>query len=230
MAKKQIAVIGLGKFGSNLVKSLSKENCDILAIDISEEKVKDVSDIINNIIVADATDEKILEKLNLKSMDDIIISIGNNLEASILITMILKNLGAKKLIVKANSILHAKILLKVGADKTIFPEKDEAEKLAKSLISSNILETITFSENYSLIDIKVPKLLYNKSILDSQIRNKYKLNIVAIKKKIPFLTENGETDFKEDINILPSSSDILEEGDSIFIIGYKDDIIKFKNL
>ena len=163
-------------------------------------------------------------------MDDIIISIGNNLEASILITMILKNLGAKKLIVKANSILHAKILLKVGADKTIFPEKDEAEKLAKSLISSNILETINFSENYSLIDIKIPKILYNKSILDSQIRNKYKLNIVAIKKKIPFLTENGESDFKEEINVLPSSSDILEEGDTIVIIGEKNDIIKFKNL
>ena len=134
MAKKQIAVIGLGKFGANVVKSLSKENCDILAIDISEDKVKEISDFINNVIVADATDEKILEKLNLKSMDTIIISIGNNLEASILITMILKNLGAQKLIVKANSTLHAKILLKVGADKTIFPEKDEAEKLAQSLI------------------------------------------------------------------------------------------------
>lgn len=230
MAKKQIAVIGLGKFGSNVVKSLSKENCDILAIDISEDKVKEISELINNVIVADATDEKILEKLNLKSMDNIIISIGNNLEASILITMILKNLGAQKLIVKANSTLHAKILLKVGADKTIFPEKDEAEKLAKSLISSNILETINFSENYSLVDIKIPKILYNKSILDSQIRNKHNLNIVAIKKKVPFLTENGETDFKEEINVLPSSNDVLEEGDSIVIIGDKNDIIKFKNL
>ena len=123
MAKKQIAVIGLGKFGANVVKSLSKENCDILAIDISEDKVKEISDFINNVIVADATDEKILEKLNLKSMDTIIISIGNNLEASILITMILKNLGAQKLIVKAilvKMIVMVYIMMPIGVEVPIF--------------------------------------------------------------------------------------------------------------
>lgn len=230
MKKKQIGIIGLGIFGLNVVKALSKENCEIIAIDIIEEKLKEVSNIINNVVKADATDEKVLQELDFKDMDEVVVAIGDNLEASILITMLLKNFGTKKVIVKANSSLHAKVLMKVGADKIVFPERDEAEKLAKSLISSNILDVIDFSEEYSLIEIKVPKFLYNKNLLESQIRNKYGLNVVAIRKKIPFLTEEGDTDFKEELNISPSPEDFLEEGDSIVIIGENKNIEKFKKI
>jgi trk system potassium uptake protein TrkA len=227
---KQIGIIGLGVFGTNMAKALSKENCEVIAIDISEDRIKTVSDILTNVAQADATDEKILKELAFNEMDYVVIAIGNNLEASILITMLLKNMGLKNVIVKANSSLHAKVLMRVGADKIIFPEKDEAEKLAKSLISSNIIDMINFSETYSLVEMKCPKCLNGKKLIDSDIRNKFGLNVVAIRKKQPFITDSGDTDFKETLNISPDPDDIIEEGDSLVIIGENNNIEKFKTI
>jgi trk system potassium uptake protein TrkA len=228
--KKQIGIIGLGIFGTNVVKALSKEDCEIIAIDTTEEKIKEVAEFITNVVKADATDEKILKELAFNEMDEVVVAIGDNLEASILITMILKNMGVKNVIVKANSALHAKVLMKVGADKIVFPERDEAEKLAKSLISSNLIDVINFSDIYSLVEIKVPKSLNEKTLFESMIRTNFGLNVVAIRKKVPFITDDGDTDFKEELNISPNADDVIEEGDSLVIIGENDKVEKFKKL
>jgi trk system potassium uptake protein len=228
--KKQIGIIGLGIFGQNVVRSLSDENCEIVAIDSDASKINEVSEYINKVIQADASDEKILKQLDFNEFDAVIVTIGENLEASILITMILKNIGVKKVIAKANSTLHAEVLMKVGADRIVFPERDEAEKLAKSLVSSNIVDMINFSEDYKLAEIVVPKRFTGKNLVDADIRKKFGLSVVAIRRKVPTINDDGETDFKDELNINPMADDIIEEGDSLLIIGENEKIEKFKQL
>ena len=228
--KKQIGIIGLGIFGQNVVKALSDQKCEIIAIDMNEGKINDVSEYLNKVVVGDASDEKVLRQLGFQDFDEVIVAIGENLEASILITMILKNIGAKKVVVKANSSLHAEVLIKIGADKIVFPERDEAQKLAKSLIASNIIDVINFSDTYTLAEIKAPKKFTGQTLIDSNIRNKFGLNVVAIRRKVPIVNDNGDTDFKEDLNISPIADDMIEEGDSLLIIGENEKIEKFKNI
>ncbi len=227
---KQIGVIGLGIFGQSLVKALSKSNSEIIAIDLEEDRVKETAKFINNAVKADATDKNILEELAFNEIDEVVIAIGDNLEASILITMLLKNLGVNRVIVKANSALHAEVLSKVGADKIIFPERDEAEKLAKFLMSSNIIDIIDFSDDYSLVEIKAPGMLIGKNLFESQVRNKFGITVVAIRKKMPYFTDAGETNFKEVFNIFPNAEVVIEEGDILVIIGENSKIGKFKEL
>ncbi|MCP4481653.1 MAG: TrkA family potassium uptake protein [bacterium] len=228
--KKQIGVIGLGIFGQNMVRSLASEKCELVAIEKEEQKANTVSEYISKVVQADASDEKILRQLDFHNFDVAVVTIGENLEASILITMILKNIGVKKVIAKANSSLHADVLMKVGADKIVFPERDEAEKLAKSLVSSNILDMINFADDYRMAEIVVSKKFTGKTLIDADIRHKFGLSVVAIRRKIPILNEDGETDFKEDLNINPMADDVLEEGDSLLIIGERNNIEKFKKL
>jgi trk system potassium uptake protein TrkA len=142
--------------------------------------------------------------------------------------MILKNIGVKKVIAKAKSALHADVLMKVGADKIVFPERDEAEKLAKSLVSSSIIDMINFSEEYKLAEIGVPKTFTGKSLMDADIRRKFGLSVVAIRRKLPSINDDGEADFKEELNINPMAEDIIEEGDSLLIIGENEKIDKFE--
>ena len=225
---KQIGIIGLGIFGQNVVKSLADENCEVVAIDIDESKINEVSDYIDKVVQADASDEKILRQLGFHEFDVAIVTIGENLEASILITMILKNIGVKKVIAKAKSALHADVLMKVGADKIVFPERDEAEKLAKALVATSIIDMINFSEDYKLAEIGVPKTFMGKSLMDADIRRKFGLSVVAIRRKLPSINDDGEADFEEELNINLMAEDIIEEGDSLLIIGENGKIEKFE--
>ncbi|MFC1566564.1 potassium channel family protein [bacterium] len=227
---KQVAVIGLGTFGQNLVKFLTKAEFEVIAIDKDEMKVQEVSEIAAQAIQADSTDEKTLTELGIANMDVVIIGIGQNLEASILVTMILKSMGAKNVIAKALSSLHANVLRKIGADRIIFPERDVAEKLAKSLESSNIVDTIILSSVYSLMELKAPKGLVGRNLKEAEVRKKFGINVVAIKRKVPFITDDEQTDFKEDVNISPNADDNIEEGDILVIIGQNEEIEKMKRI
>ena len=230
MAKKQFGVIGLGTFGSNVAKELFKRNFPVLAIDCKEETVNRISPFVTQAIVADATDDLGLKNAGIADCDTVIISMGEDIETSILATLIAKDLGVKNVIVKCTSMWHSKIAVKIGADKVIYPELEMAKKLAESMASPNILEEIEFSKDYNLVEIIAPESLWGKTIKDSGVRYKYGINIIAIKRQVPFINEEGQNDFKEETNIVPGPDDEIKEQDILVVVGKDEQITKFKKL
>ncbi|TCW40323.1 trk system potassium uptake protein TrkA [Thermohydrogenium kirishiense] len=216
MSGKQFVVIGLGRFGSSVAKTLYTLGCDVLAIDSSEELVQNISDSVTRAVQADATDEKVLRSLGVRNFDVAIIGTGTDIQTSLLVTLMVKELGVKTVVAKAQNELHAKVLLKIGADRVIFPEKEAGVKLAYSLISSNILDFIELSPEYNIVEIIAIRDWIGKSLNELKLRQRFGLNIIAIKR------ENN-------IKITPSADDIIMEGDNLVVIVSTDDINKLNH-
>ena len=227
---KQFVVIGLGRFGSSIAKALSAKNFEVLAIDENEESVKEIEGIVSQAVVMDATDEKGLRELGIEDFDTAIVSMGETVEDSIMITLALKEMGLKHVIVKAKSDLHSKILKKVGADRVIFPEREMAAKLAESLASPKIFDVIELSKTHGIVEMIVPKKLVDKTLGDLKLRTKYKVNVIAIKRKLPITKPDGSTDFKEDIIISPGPDDELISGDILILLGENSVLEKIEKL
>jgi len=227
---KQFVVIGLGRFGSSIARALSEKNFEVLAIDKDEESVKKMEGVVSQAIVMDATDEKSLKELGVSEFDVAIVSMGETVEDSIMITLALKDMGIKQVIVKAKSDLHAKILKKVGADRIIFPEREMAEKLAESLASPKIFDFIELSRTHGIIEMVAPKKLVNKTLAELKLRTKYKVSVIAIKRKLPYSKPDGSTDFKEEIIIGPGPDDELISGDILILLGNNNDLEKVEKL
>ena len=147
-----------------------------------------------------------------------------------MITLSLKELGVRQVIVKAQNELHAKILKKVGADRIIFPEREMAERLAESLASPKIFDFIELSEAYSIIEMVVPKRLIDKTLADTKLREKYAVSVIAIRRKVPFSKDDGTTDFRDEILIGPGGNDDIIAGDVLIIMGKNDDLNKIQKL
>jgi len=226
----QIAVIGLGTFGISVAKELSKKGIQVLAIDTNEQKIQEISSSVTQAVVADTTDKKVISELGLADFGAVVVAIGDNREASILSTLILKEIGVKNIVVKGLDDQHAKVLQKIGADKIVFPERDMGEKLAEMLVSPNIIEKIELSPAYNMAEVIAPQSFIDKTIKDLDVRAKYKLHIIGIKRKAPFIKDDGETDFKEELLIAPSASEILQDGDVLVLIGTYTDIDKVKKI
>ena len=160
MSKKQFLIIGLGRFGSSIAKTIYELGHDVLAIDKDEEKVQEISDYVTHAVQMDSTDESILKTLGVTNFDVAVVTIGSNLQDSVMATLILKELGVKYIIAKANNELHAKVLTKIGADKVVLPERDMGTRVAHNLVSSNILDYIELSEEYSILEIEAIKVCY----------------------------------------------------------------------
>jgi trk system potassium uptake protein TrkA len=230
MAKKQFGVIGLGTFGSAVAKELAAREFPVLAIDHKEEVVNRISSFVTQAIVADATDDIALKDAGIADCDTVIISMGEDIETSILATLIAKDLGVPNVIVKCTSMWHSKIAVKIGADKVIYPELEMAKKLAESMASPNILEQIEFSKDYNLVEIMAPESLWKKTIRESNIRNKFGVNIIAIKRNVPFINDDGQSDIKEETNIAPGPDDEICENDILVVVGKDEQLKKFKKL
>ena len=230
MVKKQFGVIGLGTFGSNVAKELAAKGFPVLAIDNKEIVVNRISSFVTQAIVADATDDIALKDAGIADCDTVIISMGEDIETSILATLIAKDLGVKNVIVKCVSPWHSKIAVKIGADKVVYPELEMAKKLAQSMASPNILEQIEFSKDYNLVEIIAPEILWGKTIKDSGIRNKYGINIIAIKRQTPIVNDDGQADIKEETNVTPGPDDEILENDVLVVVGRQEQIDKLKKL
>jgi trk system potassium uptake protein TrkA len=178
----------------------------------------------------DATDEKPLRELGISDFDTAVVSMGETVEDSIMITLALKELGVKHVIVKAKSEIHAKILKRVGADRIVFPEREMAEKLAESLASPKIFDIIEVSDTYGIIEMVAPKKIVNKTLREVKMRDKYKVSIIAIKRKVPYSKPDGTTDFKDEIIVGPGGSDELISGDVLILLGKNEDIEKVQKL
>jgi len=227
---RQFAVIGLGRFGSSVAKTLAEKGHQVLAVDIDKEKVQNISSLVTHAVQIDATDEKVLRTIGIKDMDVVIIAIGKNLEASILVTLILKEMNVREIVAKAINEIQGKVLRKVGATKVVFPERDMGAQVANSLTSSQIIEYINLSSDHSVVEIVTPSTFIDKSLQQLDIRSKYKANVIAIKKKIPSITDKGDTEIKEEINISPASSDVLRKGDTLVVIGRNKDIERLQKV
>lgn len=217
MSKKQFVVIGLGRFGSSVARTLYELGNDVLVIDINEDLVQDISDSVTHAVQMDATDENSLRSLGIRNFDVAVVTIGDNIQASIMVTLLIKELGVKYIIAKGNSDLHSKVLYKIGADRVILPEKDMGVRVAHNLVSSSILDYIELSEDYSIIEVQVLSKWCNKPMKDLEFRSKYGINVIAIKRN-------------EKINLNPSAEDLIRENDVLVAIGSADDLSNLEGM
>ncbi|EMT46121.1 MULTISPECIES: TrkA family potassium uptake protein [Anoxybacillus] len=216
MKKKEFAVIGLGRFGGSVCRTLSEQGMEVLAIDVNEDKVNEYASIASQAVVADSTDENVLKSLGIRNFDHVIVAIGDNIQASILTTLILKELGVEKITVKATNDYHEKVLKKIGADHIVHPERDMGERIANNMISNNVLDYLELSDRHSIVEIVANEKLHGHSLLELDIRAKYGINIVAIKRH-------------NDIIVSPLASETIYAGDILIVIGADQDIDRFES-
>ncbi len=215
MGKKQYAVIGLGRFGSSVAKYLSQMGYEVLAVDDNAERVQDVANAVTHAVSADSTDEEAMRALGIRNFDVVVVAIGQDIQSSILTTLILKDLGVPYIIVKAQNELHGKVLNKIGADKVVFPERDMGLRVAHHLISPNILEHIELAPDYSIVDMQVPSAMRGKNLRELDIRQKYNCNVLALKR-------GGE------LNITPHPDELLTTDDVLVIVGKNEQLTKLE--
>lgn len=211
---KQFAVIGLGRFGASIAKALYALGHDVLAVDDDQGKINDIADYVTHAICADATDEHVLNTLGLRNFDVVVIAIASDLQASILIPMLCKEMGVPKVIAKAQSEMHARVLEKIGVDRVIFPERDMGVRLAHSLVSTSVLDYIDFSDEYSIVEVRALPEWYQKSLREIKMRSTYGVNVIAIRH-----IDRG-------ISVSPNADDLIQEGDSMVIVGSNECIQK----
>jgi len=180
---KSYIVIGLGKFGAEAAKRLCEFGCEVLAIDRKPELVQPVSNLVTQAVVGDARDKEVLRALGVGNFDCGIVAIGDSLADSVLATMNLKELGVPYIVCKAHDETHSEVLKKLGADKVVIPEKENAARLAKSLSSYNVLDYIDLSEDYGIIEVPVPAPWVDKSLIELNVRAKLGVNIIAVKRE-----------------------------------------------
>ena len=192
---RSFIVIGLGRFGSQTAKRLCQQGCEVLAIDSSNELVQQISDEVTQAVVGDARDKEVLRALGAKDFDCGIVAIGDSLADSVLATMNLKELGVPYIVCKAHDETHREVLKKLGADRIVIPEQENADRLAKSLSSPNVLDYIELSEDYGIIEVPAPKTWQDKSLIELNVRAKLGVNILAIKRQ-GHITVSPAADFR----------------------------------
>ena len=205
---KQYVVVGLGRFGLSIAKTLYENGENVLVIDNDEDIIQEAvnSSIIENAITADATDPVVLKNLGINNFDVAFVCIGSNIQDSILVTLTLKELGIPRVLAKAMTEAHGRVLSKIGADEVIYPEVYMGNRIAMKEIEPNIVEHMKFTDNYILVEIKAPISFFGKNIEKLELRKNYKVNIIAIKK------ENGE------MEITPMGDTVIEKGDTMIVI------------
>ena len=211
---KSILVIGLGRFGRHMAKKFSEQNNDVMAIDINEERINNVLSVVTNALIGDATNEQFMETIGVRDFDLCVVAIGDNFQSSLETTALLKDLGAKFVLARASRDVHAKFLLRNGADDVIYTEKETAERLAVKYGSDNIFNYIELNDEYSIYEIAVPSSWLNKSILKVDVRSKYGISILA--------TKQGNN-----IYPLPKPEHVFTDSESLMILGKNEDVSRF---
>jgi len=214
---RRVVVIGLGIFGTQLARQLYEGGLEVVAIDKNRDVVQRIKDHSTKAVLADATDKEVLESIGIDAKDTVVISFGEDLSASTLLTLYLKEMKVKEIIVKVPNEDYKRILLKVGASEAIIPEREMANKVARSIISPNVLEYLPISEDYTIVELAPPTAFIGKSLADLDLRKKYALQVIAIR---DVLTNK--------MQLVPRASAIIKDSDVLVIIGREDDIRKIK--
>lgn len=211
---KNFTVIGCGRFGSAVATTLYKLGHDVLAIDSNEEVVQNIAGDVTKAVTA-PLEENVLKELGIGNCDVAIISIGSDVEASVITTLIVKEIGVPYIICKANSELHEKILYKIGADKVVSPERDSGVKIAKNLVSENVLDKINLDPNYTIFELLTPEKWVGKSLIELNVRKNYNISVVAIKEADNFI-------------INPNPEEPLQENNIILLLGDNNNLKDFE--
>lgn len=206
MKAKQFVVFGLGRFGKSLAVTLAEAGYEVMAVDMNEEKVQEISTIVTQAVQADVTDADTLKELGIRNFDVAVVAIGKDMQSSIMATLLLKEMGIPYVVAKASTEVHQKLLEKLGADRIILPENDMGKRIATSLITGNIIDYIQLSEDYSIMEIESLEEWAGHSIKDLNIRAKYGINIIAI--------EVGGK-----INVSPGPDYVIKKEDLLVVVG-----------
>ena len=212
---KQFAVIGLGRFGTSVARTLTQMGYDVLAIDADENKVEELADVVTHAVTANALDETVLKSLGLRNFDVVVVAIGQDIQSNILVTVMLKEMGVKKVVAKAATELQGKVLQKIGADVVVFPERDMGERVARWLVSKNIIDVINLSPDYSLVELAASPEFQGVSLQDTGLRKKFDISVLAIRRGKEFI-------------ISPGARQIIEEGDVLIVIGSNEKLKFFE--
>ena len=214
---RRVVVIGLGIFGFNIAKDLYENGLEVIAIDKNKEVIQKIRDFSTKAVLADGTDKEVLESIGIQEDDVVIVSFGEDLAASTLITLHLKEMRVKTIIVKAPNEDHKHVLEKVGATEVIIPERAMADKVAKSLISPNVLDYIPLSEDYTICEMAPPPSFMGKTIGELHLRSKYHIEVIAVREMLP-----------ERLIMVPRADFVIKDSDILVAIGKEKDIQKIK--
>ena len=209
------AVIGLGRFGSAMALELMEAGCEVLAVDLDEEKVQRLADSVTDAVVADARDEQVLHSLGISNYDCGVVAIGSDVAASILITLLLKEAGVAKVVCKASDDIHKKALLKVGADRVVIPEKEMAGRVARGLANPNVMDYIELSNQFAIVERSVPESWVGKSLKELNVRSKYGISVIAFRRD-------------REMIVSPQPDAPIQQDDVLIVLGREDDLARLK--
>lgn len=209
-SKKQYVVLGMGRFGISVAKTLYSLGYDVLGVDINEEIVQSLSNELTHVVTADVLDEEIFTALGIRNFDVAIVAVGD-LEASMMCTLLLREIGVPFILAKASTSLHGRMLEKIGADKVIYPERDMGLRVGHNLADSNIVDYIELVDNLSIMEVEAPLLMVGKSLAEAELRRLYKVTVVALRR-------DGE------MLVNPNPHDKINKGDIMVILGTRDSV------
>ena len=215
MEKRQYAVIGMGRFGTSVAMTLVKAGQEVLVVDSDEERIQKVAEFFTHAVVLDTTEEASLAAVGIRNFDMVVVAIGHDVQASVLTTLLLKEMGVKHIVAKAANVLHGKMLDKVCADQVVFPERDMGQRIAHNLMSTNIIDYFEVAPDLGIIEVDVRGDLVGKSLFESNLREKYSITVIAIRR-------NGK------ISLSPSPGEKLMESDRLILVGDNIGIQRFE--
>jgi len=213
---KQYAVIGLGRFGSSVARTLYSLGQEVLVIDTSEERLKKLADEVTHTLLADTTDVNVLKNIGITNFDVVIVAIGENVQANIMTTLLLKEMGVKYVVVKALTKMQGRVLEKVGADRIVYPERDMGKRIAHNLVAANLVDYIELAEGFRIVEVVVLKEMVGKTLQNLNFRAKYGVNVLLIKRS------SGEAIFS------PGAHDQIQKGDILVMAGERKALNKFE--
>lgn len=211
--KKQFAVLGVGSFGESVAVELQNLGCEVIAVDNDMERIEEIADSVSYAMRADFGEPEVIRSLGARNLDGVIVAVAENMESSIMATLVSKEIGVPYVMAKAKTDLHATVLRKIGADAVIFPEVDMGKRIAKTLASANFADWLSLSPDYSIVEIKIPEKWVGKSLIELDVRRVHAVNVVAIK--------TGD-----DVEVNPDPARKLEEGMIMVLVGANEALEK----
>jgi len=231
MAKEEkvFAVFGLGSFGMEVCRGLVEKGGKVIAFDHQPQRIEKIKDLVTRVMALDSTDEDALRSAPLENVDVAIVAIGDDVEASILTTALLKNIGVPYIIARAVTDVHMRVLRQIGANEVINLEIEEGRRVASRLLTAEVLETIPVTEDYSIIELYVPESMVGKSLQRLNLRREYLVNVIAIERFKNTVDEEGNP-VKEERVILPTKDDVLASDDILIMVGRNSDLDAFREV